>query len=470
MQTSAYCSWCYQTTIHTLHEKRRVGRDTYICQSCGCYTVPCRYCQHMAQGGLNPKQLEPLEGRYRMLFKGWHNELCAEHDGTIASFKRLETRIPDLHRYDDLFRRDAVNIAKAGRYGMHIATWSSLALLTVGSGGTAGPAAVAAGRAGLMGATGMGAMLATKAAVQSGVSLAMIGSAAGGIPILAATALGSAYGGAIANQYHADDPSFAVKLLSEHQGGGRTLFVNGFLQQEDSEFADWSSEQRVVDPEHRLYGVTWSSKTLKDIGAVVGLSGDPLRKGLTRLVLGRLPGHPLLGLLAKVAGNPWHVAMSRAGQTGVLLAEILAREEGPPVTLVGHSLGCRVIYYALEALGRMGRKRVADAILLGGAVGRADTQGWGFARSAVNGRIFNCYSKKDSVLSLLYKNANGRVSDPIGAGPITLEDEKVQNFDCTDLVSGHLKWKENYGAIVQRIRGQIGAVEVMGSQGRPMPA
>lgn len=303
-----------------------------------------------------------------------------------------------------------------------------------------------------MGTTGLSALLGGNAALRSGVSLAMVGSSAVGVPVVAAASLGGAYGGAIANLYYADDPSFSVRALSEGGGSDRTIFINGFLQQEDSAFADWRSEQSAIDSRHRLYGVTWASKTLKDIGAVFGLGGDSLGRGVTRLVTSRPLGNPVLSALSKVVANPWHVAMSRAGQTGILLAELLARDDGAPVTLVGHSLGCRVIYYTLEALGRMSRTRVANVVLLGGAVDRTDTQGWGLAVNAVNGKIFNCYSKKDSVLSVLYKNANARVSEPIGLDQITLKDARVRNVDCTDLVGSHMKWKENYGNIVRRIR------------------
>lgn len=454
MQGSRYCSWCYTRTNHILHASRRVGRDTYVCQSCKGYTVPCRYCDHMAQGGLNTAQLDGIQGKFARLFKDWHNELCSEHDGTIGSFERLETRIPDIHLYDDLFRRDAVNFAKVGKYGAHIGFWSSFALLMAGTGGGGAPIGAAAMRAGLLGAGSAGAALAAaKGAVLSNASLAMIGAGAagGGLPVVAAAGLGSWQGGVIANRYHSDDPSFSVTLLADEESTSRTIFINGFLQQEETQFADWRSGQSEVAPGTRCYGVTWSSKTLKDVAAVFGLSGDALARGFVGLRLGRLSNLPYLSSFANLAANPWHVAMSRAGQTGVLLAEILARDQGPPVTLVGHSLGCRVIYYALEALGKKASKRVADVILLGGAVGN-DSADWRLASQAVVGTIFNCYSKNDTVLALLYKNANMHVSKPIGFFPIPIDDAKVQNIDCTDLVTGHTKWKANYGTIIRLAR------------------
>lgn len=57
----------------------------------------------------------------------------------------------------------------------------------------------------------------------------------------------------------------------------------------------------------------------------------------------------LLGL-ASVIDNPWGVCLRRSSQVGKQLAEVLlARDHGHrPVTLVGYSLGARVIFYCLR--------------------------------------------------------------------------------------------------------------------------
>lgn len=56
--------------------------------------------------------------------------------------------------------------------------------------------------------------------------------------------------------------------------------------------------------------------------------------------------------LASVIDNPWGVCCRRSAEVGKQLAEVLlAREQGQrPVTLVGFSLGARVIYYCLKVL------------------------------------------------------------------------------------------------------------------------
>jgi hypothetical protein len=143
--------------------------------------------------------------------------------------------------------------------------------------------------------------------------------------------------------------------------------------------------------------------------------------------------------------------MVRAGQTGVLLSEIISRTDGQRFNLVGHSLGCRVIYYTLESLSNSSHKCIQDVILLGGAVGRNDDAGWKKALKAVSGNIYNCYSSNDKILGKLYKTANAGLSDPIGIRPIGLNDDRIMNIDCTTFVNSHMTWKNHYEDILKLI-------------------
>lgn len=53
--------------------------------------------------------------------------------------------------------------------------------------------------------------------------------------------------------------------------------------------------------------------------------------------------------------GPWTIALQQAIKAGKVLAKILAeRDQGQrPVTLIGYSMGARVIYYCLRALRDM---------------------------------------------------------------------------------------------------------------------
>lgn len=142
--------------------------------------------------------------------------------------------------------------------------------------------------------------------------------------------------------------------------------------------------------------------------------------------------------------------MVKAGSTGALLADILSRTKGERFTLVGHSLGCRVIFYALEAMLSKKECVIDDVILLGGAVGNQSND-WERVLNNISGKIYNCFSKNDSVLDKLYTTSTAFTSNPIGFYPIETRHRKIQNIDCSNIVNGHLDWKEKYSLIYKKL-------------------
>ena len=273
-------------------------------------------------------------------------------------------------------------------------------------------------------------------------------------------ALGGVMGGVVANRYHGEDKSFAIRKLSDYDGDERTVFINGFTQEKEETFSDWQVGQFEVGLDHRLYGVNWSSGTRYDLGTAFGkgTTSKAAKSILQSLAMkgGQQAAQKLnpmgwLLLISQLASNPWHATMFRAAQAGVQLADALSRTRGQHFNLVGHSLGCRVIYYALEALASKQERFVGDVILLGGAIGRDDQVGWSNALSAVEGRLYNCYSKHDQVLDKIYHVANAGLSDPIGVKPILLVDQKLRNLDCSSFVESHMRWKHHYPRILRMI-------------------
>src|SRR5436190_589221 len=107
---SAYCSWCFRLATHDLMEVHFFSRNGYRCGACGNRTYKCRWCDNMARG--SPDLLP--EGLFERLKESWNDELCAEHDGTIASFARLSLRLDDLAGYAQLFKREKMNLKRLG--------------------------------------------------------------------------------------------------------------------------------------------------------------------------------------------------------------------------------------------------------------------------------------------------------------------------------------------------------------------
>jgi len=139
--------------------------------------------------------------------------------------------------------------------------------------------------------------------------------------------------------------------------------------------------------------------------------------------------------------------------TGIVLADLLARTKHKSgFVLMGHSLGARVIYYALSALStkRNGRP-IKEVYLLGGAVGN-DEASWRGAASAVVGNIYNLYSDRDRVLAALYKMATAGQSAPVGYHGIEGSLANVHNIDVTRQVAGHTKYKPQLSSILTELR------------------
>ena len=68
----------------------------------------------------------------------------------------------------------------------------------------------------------------------------------------------------------------------------------------------------------------------------------------------------------------------------------------------------------------------------------------------MKGRIFNCYSGNDEVLGTVYQTAMP-LSEPIGYDELLCRAANVFNFDCSELVDGHMEWKDRFGEIVGQL-------------------
>lgn len=96
---------------------------------------------------------------------------------------------------------------------------------------------------------------------------------------------------------------------------------------------------------------------------------------------------------SSIIDNPWNVCFSRSAEVGEHLAEILlTRAHGRrPITLIGFSLGARVIYHCLLAMSKRGGLAIGiveDVILLGAPVSASPAQ-WNELCNVVGGRIIN---------------------------------------------------------------------------------
>lgn len=108
----------------------------------------------------------------------------------------------------------------------------------------------------------------------------------------------------------------------------------------------------------------------------------------------------VLTKLSYLIDNPWSVSQARADMAGLILADsIIDRNLGTrPITLVGFSLGARVIYAALKELQNRGAFGLVQNVYMFGTPIVASTDEYIKIRSVVPGRFVNGYATNDWIL------------------------------------------------------------------------
>lgn len=175
---------------------------------------------------------------------------------------------------------------------------------------------------------------------------------------------------------------------------------------------------------------------------------------VSRTLLGALyAGLWPLGLIkvASVLDNPFSVALARADKAGKVLAHALIDgvQGKRPVTLIGYSVGARVIYACLIELAEQHAFGLVESVVLMGAPAPSDSISWRKVRSVVAARVVNVYSSEDYVLGYLYR------STKLEFGVAGLEAVQgvhgLENVNMSKLVSGHDRYKYLAGKILVNI-------------------
>ena len=155
--------------------------------------------------------------------------------------------------------------------------------------------------------------------------------------------------------------------------------------------------------------------------------------------------------VARVVDNPFSIAKSRAEKAGEVLADALINKaQGErPVTLIGYSLGARVIYSCLMSLAKRRAFGLVESVVLIGAPAPSTTSDWRVMRSVVASRLVNVYSENDYVLGFLYRTSSIQYGV---AGLQKVEGiPSVENVDVSETVSGHLRYRYLVGSILKKI-------------------
>lgn len=241
-----------------------------------------------------------------------------------------------------------------------------------------------------------------------------------------------------------------------------TIGVNGWLTSKEDIIKPWRSlgqASEVFALRYEMDALIELGTSLKSMVSSYAWSYVKLEI-LKRTVLASLWSALWPVYLLKMAtsiDNPFGLARTRSEKAGEVLADALINKaQGErPVTLIGYSLGARVIYSCLMSLAERKAFGLIESVIFIGSPIPSNTDSWRVMRSVVSGTMTNVYSENDYILAFLYRATSIQFGV---AGLQAIKDvEGVANLDLSKEVSGHLRYPELIGKILKRVGfGDVG--------------
>ncbi|KAB2570048.1 uncharacterized protein LTHEOB_12610 [Lasiodiplodia theobromae] len=250
--------------------------------------------------------------------------------------------------------------------------------------------------------------------------------------------------------------SSAIDPASEHHRLRVAITISGWLTDSTEVFTPWF----VMGPQLETFALRWEVEALLKLGtslsAVLKSAAWSYAKYeiVKRTVLGSLAAGlwPLMLLrVGRIVDNPFSIAKKRSEKAGAVLADALINKaQGErPVTLIGYSLGARVIYSCLLQLAERRAFGLIENVVMMGAPTPSDAAAWRKMRTVVAGRLVNVYSSNDHILGFLYRTSSIQLGV---AGLQKIEGvEGVENFDASAMVDGHTRYRWLTGTILKKI-------------------
>ncbi|KAJ4271537.1 hypothetical protein NW762_000241 [Fusarium torreyae] len=234
-----------------------------------------------------------------------------------------------------------------------------------------------------------------------------------------------------------------------------TIGINGWLRDEDDVTKPW----RILNDDSEVFALRYEMKSLIALGHALRnmvesfawkkLKVEIIKRTVFATLLAALWPIQLLAAASNI-DNPFGHAHNRSRKAGQLLADALINKvQGErPVTLVGYSLGATAIHACLQSLAERHAFGLIDTVVIIGAPAPSAPPHWRTLRTVVSGKIFNVYSENDLILGFVYR-AHSLAMGVSGLQNIQ-EVEGIQNLDLSDTVSGHLRYPDLIGEILNK--------------------
>ncbi|KAI1631928.1 hypothetical protein F4809DRAFT_645911 [Biscogniauxia mediterranea] len=222
-----------------------------------------------------------------------------------------------------------------------------------------------------------------------------------------------------------------------------TIGIGGWITQDN----DFRQPWQILGNHTEVYALRWELEAMMKMGTALETIVKNAAWISTSLRESRWP----TGLLkiSKVVDNPWTVAMVRAEKAGLVLAEILMNKcQGErAVTLIGYSLGARIIYSCLMSLAEKRAFGIVENVVMMGAPCPSDIHAWAAMKSVVAGRLINVWSKTDYLLGFLYRSCAWHYG-VAGLQPVT-GVPMVENVNVSNDIVNHLRYQYSVGKILR---------------------
>ncbi|KAH9961458.1 hypothetical protein BGW80DRAFT_1137239, partial [Lactifluus volemus] len=245
--------------------------------------------------------------------------------------------------------------------------------------------------------------------------------------------------------------------------------VPGFL---NGQLDDPRLPYSVLDPVvGDVFSVLWEPEMIRETGSALRIMTAKVLSQVGQTVLAAtammalmsaLQWPIILTKLGYLIDNPWNNALDRAKAAGSVLADILVQCHlgVRPITLIGFSLGARVIFYALLELSKQKAFGVVQDVFLLGATLSASRKNWFQVRSIVSGRFVNVFARNDWVLNYLFRATSGGVGTVAGLHPVE-NVPGLENVDVTDKITGHTSYRMFMPLILDQLGFPVSADHFM---------
>ncbi|KAJ8451956.1 hypothetical protein Cgig2_007439 [Carnegiea gigantea] len=402
----------------------------------------------MSDDSKTSKQQKGYDARYRVALRLLATWLDVKWVKVAAMEVMIASSVMALAKEEELkieeSKSEGGSLEKWKRGGIIGAAAVTGGALMAITGGLAAPA-IAAGFGAL--APAMGAIIPVIGAGAFGAAASIAGSVVGSVAIAASfgAAGASLTGTKMARRIGSVD-EFDFKAVGENHGQGRLaveILVSGFVFDEEDFIMPWEG---LVDNLER-YVLLWESKHLIAISTAIQdwlksrIAITLMKQGAMMTVLSTLvtalAWPATLLSVTDFIDSKWTIAIDRSDKAGKLLAEVLLKglQGNRPVTLIGYSLGARVIFKCLEFLSKSDyNANIVERVVLLGAPIKIKDENWEAVRKIVAGRFVNVFSRHDWILGIAFRAS---LLTKGLAGIQAVDVPGIENVDASDIIEGH---------------------------------